>query len=945
MIIPCGHTICVNCVVQIIKLSEEEYEGYSNSSFENEYEDFFESDGSDHSESGGSIHSRSHHESNENSPEENESEQTDHSAAEEEEEEDDEDESYEVKFEIDDNIQDFNFDCCEETGDNKKKFFMGEESKRDLDDGKLIKFKCSLCRKKMKINSKQIIKNIQLSQLIKSLDKLHGREQYSGEDLGEEKELKNGISEKEEIDILNSNKYNLNYDKLEGNIFCNLCKNVFKYKDHATLNGITDFHKQNFMFIDKQMISGLAETFNFSRETEKNNSNEEGNEIISIKKNYENKDTDIHNTPIENKNSYNIENEIIQEIKKEIEFYKINLYKKFEKIIDEKSEINELRNIESSVKEISNNDKKAISILIKEFLIGFLNLALNYGLSKVNIRSVETDFDFFKRENRSFIVKENSIDLNKNELFDKNVYLEEVLKANNITMKDSKLFINMKNYVEPFSNFKKYKHKSFNELRNIYLSFESHLESKKFSNAEKKLNKAYQLLEKFFDIFDKLKLNFALYLKGKVVLQHEKDHISYIKYSSKNNLLFNNKFKYGYINNYNENLKNVDNFQVENRCFYTREDFKSRLSMLIQRKNFELSFNYMMRYGFFNSVNKNTIFSEKRYSTWVFNSDYKSKSRLYLFDNFLGVNVFSLNYNKLILTTQEEIDFGITPTEYSDYSEVVTNNFIPDEAGLNIYFIASNRNSKNFRFYSLANKALIKLPDIPTEYCTVDTLFHDNKLFILGGANDENEAILNCYYFDIFTSKWFTMPKLNIARYKKCSFIKNRCIYVYGGELGNNSDRDSCSSNQQRNSDRNVYSTQLWKFEVFDVHLLDKCAIYDLSKDSNKSNIDIDFKWKIIEISGFNQKLMNFGYGLIDESKLIILGGSHDENVYYNRKGFILDLDKKTIIEKLKIDFDFENLSMSSNFYRGTLQLFPEDSDDDKVINYNRNFDNLNVFI
>ena len=44
MIVPCGHTMCVNCVIQIIKFSEEDYEEYSNSEEENQYDNFFDSD-------------------------------------------------------------------------------------------------------------------------------------------------------------------------------------------------------------------------------------------------------------------------------------------------------------------------------------------------------------------------------------------------------------------------------------------------------------------------------------------------------------------------------------------------------------------------------------------------------------------------------------------------------------------------------------------------------------------------------------------------------------------------------------------------------------------------------------------------------------------------------------------------------------------------------------
>jgi len=55
-------------------------------------------------------------------------------------------------------------------------------------------------------------------------------------------------------------------------------------------------------------------------------------------------------------------------------------------------------------------------------------------------------------------------------------------------------------------------------------------------------------------------------------------------------------------------------------------------------------------------------------------------------------------------------------------------------------------------------------------------------------------------------------------------------------------------------------------------------------------------------------------------------------------------LEERKLVETLKIDYDIDNHNMTCNFYRGTFQVFLG-ANDDKVIKYERNFQNLNVFM
>ena len=179
---------------------------------------------------------------------------------------------------------------------------MGEDSKKDQDEGKEIKFKCSICRKKMKINSKQIVKNVQLAHLIKSLDEIHGTSTYSCINNNETKNFdeKNGISEliengnilNEEENLfknsllnsdMNENILDENEINKEKKIFCNLCKNIFNYEDHVK-NNFSDFHKSNFLFLDNTCLVDIKNIFNLDEEFNNSKKNEDLAEEKNIEK-------------------------------------------------------------------------------------------------------------------------------------------------------------------------------------------------------------------------------------------------------------------------------------------------------------------------------------------------------------------------------------------------------------------------------------------------------------------------------------------------------------------------------------------------------------------------------------------------------------------------------------------------------------------------------------
>lgn len=952
MIIPCGHTICVNCVIQIIKLSEEEYESYSNSEHGNDYESFFESQYSN--ESYDSSHS------SESIAQQDEIESASHESNEEDEEQSEEEDSVCLNLEFDDNLKDFQFDfSINNLDENKKKFHMGEEEKTNSngnDDGKLIKFKCSLCRKKMKINSKQIIKNIQLAELIKSLDQLHGTNQYLADDSSSfqkdlnllDKFIRHSDTNDEDsksISTININENSENQKKeveerLNKKVFCNVCRNVFLYKDHMKMSNISDFHKQNVMYLDDQFLFDLESTLNIDQE--KINelkdypiSNNFQSVLLSTASSsvnldnsnlYSNKDTKP-DEPIGNskKNTVNIKN-IFGNVNKEKFLCKDFLQKKINRIV----ETDENQNIYSS------NERKRFSNRLAEFLISFLNLTINFNLAKYKENTNSIDFNFFDLKQFT------------------NTYMQDQNALSKERLKETFMFDYVNKFIESFSNFKKCKQKCFIELSKIYISFENDLENKSSKNAEDKLSpaeeslcKADKLLSKYFKIFDKLKMNFSLFLNNKVVLQKEK--LNYTNFKGNNSKLI--SIDSGFDNNYclaenlsndNKNKRKKDNdkennksnynitsknFIIQNNKYYENHEFRQRIEYLVKRKSCE-TFEKYSSTGFFSSILKQITLSEKRYSVWLSNSSYESKSKVYLFDNFLHENVFSLSFNKLILTNEEDSKNGIVSISFADRTAVFTQNLLADEAGLNIYFLGSGAgNSKNFRAYNLAKKHLIELEEIPEKFYVTDTIYHQNKIFIIGGNNVKEQAILSCYFYDIHLKKWANMPKLNIHRFKKCLFINKNCIYAYGGQQGYVS-----NTLISDNNNNNILSTQLWKFEVFHLENL-----YSQNQNSEVS-------WKVLEIKGFNNKLYEFGYGLINTDKFILLGGIQEDDLYYEQKGFIIDLKDNKIFENLKTNYEIDNQLRSSNFFRGAFHILL-DEEEEKVIKYDTIFANLNVLI
>lgn len=798
MIIPCGHTICINCVTQIIKVSEEEIEdNYSNGSAENEENNYISEEADLSSEFLNSNGDSNSNENSENSENENTEESEENCN---EESEDTEDIPINLEHNSAGNIKHFEFDIDNMKDEFQNKFLMENNDngiKNSNEEGKLIKLKCSLCRKKMKINSKRIMKNFQLTELMGSLSKLQ-KDKDNENDKDNFKEISEGqinkINDNDNDSVLNNKK-----------IFCNICQNIFSYREHKeSLKEISDLHLQNFTFIDENLFQNLENFFI--------NENENIGEIIPQK------NTNFINSDI---------------LKEEIFKEKIN------KIFIEK--ISDFKTTEEIQAEITS---------IENFLMKFIALNTNFSLSENEL------FDFFDEKNQ--------------------IFSQEKLEKNS---KNSKIYNYLKKDSDAFSAFKKVKDLLFTKLIKIFIEFEE----SSGKDSENIMSKGEKLLKKYFRTFKSLYKNFKLHIEGKIILQNK--------------------------NSLDENSTN--------EISYYSSSFKENFENLLTRRSNEIVENYLKN-GFFSSYLNNTIFSEKRFTIKLYNQEYNKKCKLYIYDSIFEENTYAMGFKNLSIV--DELNPSVK--KKLKLENVFTKNLLYDEQELLIYFLGLNEISSNeFRVYDMKNRELIKLPKIPFNFWLIDSILYDGKIFVCGGTDETDQAIRECFYYDIKTQIWEKMPNLKIGRNRKSLFIRKNKIYTYGGVESDEGDL------RERND---ITVTQLWKFEVFDLNNL------------NKKNEE--FVWKLEEIKDFNYKISEFAYGLINENDLLIIGGLMEDSMNYSKRGFIIDLENKVIREHLKLNEEINNQNMSTNFYRGKTYGHL-DEDENKCYSYIRNFDNLNIFI
>ena len=200
--------------------------------------------------------------------------------------------------------------------------------------------------------------------------------------------------------------------------------------------------------------------------------------------------------------------------------------------------------------------------------------------------------------------------------------------------------------------------------------------------------------------------------------------------------------------------------------------------------------------------------------------------------------------------------------------------------GHTVYFLYS-KSAMVSKFFSqnIHTKKKKNLPQIPIfDFKKLDTLMYcDKKLYVIGGLDKYDSPITECCYFDFKNNKWEKMPNLKYARSNKALFISGKELYAFGG----------------------------------------KCLPKDSSYIFEKIDLNVLKNWESFIIKEFSSNIYNFGFCLYNQDILFILGGEDQTVEDYIKKGYVLDLKEKKLIEEFNIDDVHENNMLTPKCYRG----------------------------
>ena len=409
------------------------------------------------------------------------------------------------------------------------------------------------------------------------------------------------------------------------------------------------------------------------------------------------------------------------------------------------------------------------------------------------------------------------------------ILIEKLLSSDYFELKNCLL-----NYITINSKASSLRHKSFKKLMKLYLKFSeivnSEQEDKEMSSAIYKkaelcLESAENLMNKYFKIVESFKNNLLRYIE-------END------------------------------IKNSE---------------KIRPLQQIIENSFKDKTDKILKGGIIESTCNKLIMSERKYAL---NVDL-GESVLSIYDLRVGTELKLKFENILSRFVEEKKDTSIV-------EKLSTQNVEINDNGTLLFLIGKKDfNSKKFRIFDLVKRELYDKANFPEKINTVDRIFYQDKLYVLGGSTLEDPYIHRCYYYDIDSDWWEELPSLSVKRTWKSIAVCNNKLYVFGGI-----------------PDQSNLFSKSFIFEVLD---LEKIA-------------DIDnFKWENFEIKGFDSCPQYFIYGFITPSLLFLAGGEEFSSYQENLHGYLIDNDpgKREIIEKVKIKQTVYNNNNTCSNYRG----------------------------
>ena len=471
---------------------------------------------------------------------------------------------------------------------------------------------------------------------------------------------------------------------------------------------------------------------------------------------------------------------------------------------------------------------------------------------------------------------------------DKEIIINEnILKINELSNNENQINNNennkyfcelCNNVVEQHYHFEKYG----SEHNNHLFELNKTLYDRAFDNLKTFYSSKNDIIAKIKDFLN----GFNEYISQNDKLINESKNIFFkcCKYNSKFiNVLKKSKKKL-------EKLKQTINKKHENKNLNLIEEIKFLENVK--------SFNQLINGVFYFPQLKMKLISEKNSenkSNLYFNYSFKEA-----YNQLLENGFFHFMRNKLFKIESKYLPFYSTPTKKNFLINSELNLLfslkIPQKYSKSLYESSSDgviiygflskhstglKESSEFFSYNRYTKKIKKLANIPlSNFKTLDTIiYNDNKLFVIGGLNKYKSAITTCLYYNIEKNVWQKMPKLKYSRYNKALYIYGKDLIAFGG----------------------------------------KCDAKDSSYIFEKIDLATLKNWENFTIKNFSSNIYNFGYCAYSQDIIFVIGGEDQVTEDYIKKGYVIDLKTKSLIEEFNIDDVLENNIHTPKFYRGIL--------------------------
>ena len=348
--------------------------------------------------------------------------------------------------------------------------------------------------------------------------------------------------------------------------------------------------------------------------------------------------------------------------------------------------------------------------------------------------------------------------------------------------------------------------------------------------------------------------------KSKKKLKKFEDSIQKKKENNNNlNAEYNIKLKeekelYEGIKSFNQLIAGIFFYpEIKMKLIPTDEDLEKILSNIYLSFAIKESFNNSLQNGFFHFLR---------------NKLYKTETKFMPFYSTLTKRNFLFN---------SELNGSIVLKVPKIYSKCC---YEASSDGHTLYFLFS-KNSKKSKFFSqnIHTKKKKNLPSLPIiNFKKLDTImYNDKKLFVIGGLDKYDTPITECFYFDFKNNKWEKMPNLKYSRSNKALFTNGKELFTFGG----------------------------------------KCPPKDSSYIFEKIDLNALKNWETFSINNFCSNIYNFGFCMYNQDILFVIGGEDQTTEDYIKKGYVLDLKDKKVIEEFNIDDVHENNVLTPKCYRG----------------------------